>query len=91
MSLQCARMPQRAVTAEIATPDKLRRYGSAMHRVFPFQTIGDIGRHGLELDVYCPSCDASRIVATDDARRRDRLFVKARFRCTGQRPVARAA
>jgi hypothetical protein len=51
----------------------------------PFQTIGDIGRHGLELHVYCPSCYASRIVATDDPRWRDRLFAKARFRCTGQR------
>ena len=34
-----------------------------MLRELPFQTIGDIGRHGLELHVYCLSY-ASRIVAT---------------------------
>ena len=56
-----------------------------MLRELPFQTINDIGRHGLELHVYCPSCYASRIVETDDARWHDRSFAKARFRCTGLR------
>jgi hypothetical protein len=56
-----------------------------MLRALPFQTIGDIGRYGLELHVYCPSCYTSRIVETDNAHWRDRLFAKARFRCTGQR------
>ena len=31
-----------------------------MLRTLPFQTIGDIGRHGLELHVYCPSCCSTR-------------------------------
>ena len=79
-----ARMPQRAVIADIGTLGRARRYRRAMLRL-PFQSIGDVGRHGLELHVYCPSCYASRIVATDDERWRDRLFATPRFRCTGQR------
>ena len=58
-----------------------------MLRELPFKTIGDIARHGLELHVYCSRCYASRIVATNDARWRDRLFASARFHCTGQRPA----
>ena len=54
-----------------------------MLRELPFKTIGDVGRHGLELHVYCPSCYASRIVATDNARWRDQLFATARFRHIG--------
>ena len=60
-----------------------------MLRELPFQTIGDIARHGLELQVYCPSCYATRLVAADDSRWRDRLFATARFRCTGQRDIGR--
>jgi hypothetical protein len=47
-----------------------------MLRDLPFKTIGDVGRHGLEL-VYCPNCYATRLVATDDTRWRDRLFAAA--------------
>jgi hypothetical protein len=60
MHLLRARMPRRAVIADIAPLDKLRRYGWRMLRALPFQTIGDIGRHGLELHVYCPSCYSTR-------------------------------
>ena len=31
-----------------------------MLRALPFQTIGDIARHGLELHVYCPICYSTR-------------------------------
>jgi hypothetical protein len=31
-----------------------------MLRALPFQTIGDIARHGLELHVYCSRCFATR-------------------------------
>jgi hypothetical protein len=31
-----------------------------MLRALPFQTIGDIARHGLELHIYCPSCYSMR-------------------------------
>src|ERR1041384_474811 len=31
-----------------------------MLRQFPFETIGDIARLGLELHVYCPRCFATR-------------------------------
>ena len=60
-----------------------------MLRELPFKTIGDVGRHGLELHVYCSSCYAIRLVSTDDTRWRDRLFAMARFRCTGQRHTGR--
>jgi hypothetical protein len=55
-----------------------------MLRALPFQTIGDIARHGLELHVYCPSCYSTRRLA-DLERWADRCFVTARFRCTGTR------
>jgi hypothetical protein len=79
-------MPQRAITADIATPDKLRRYARTMLRALPSQTIGDIGRHGLELHVYCPSCYSTRRpLAANLERWADRCFATARFRCTGTR------
>src|SRR4029434_4551682 len=31
-----------------------------MLRALPFQTIGDIARHGMELHVYCSRCFATR-------------------------------
>jgi hypothetical protein len=58
-------------------------------RALPFQTIGDIARHGLELHVYCSRCFATRLVSADDTRWRDRLFATACFRCTGQRYTGR--
>ena len=60
-----------------------------MLRELPFKTIGDVGGHGLELHVYRPSCYATRLVTTDDARWRDRLVGTARFRFTGQRYTGR--
>src|SRR4051812_34895986 len=80
-----ARMPQRAVTADTGTPEKPRRYVGNMLRALPFQTIGDIGRHGLALDVHCPTCHTTRSVSTDDPMWRNRLFATARFRCTFDR------
>ena len=53
-ALLCARMPHSAVTADIGTREKPSRYARSMLRALPFQTIGDVGRHGLELHVYCP-------------------------------------
>ena len=50
----------------------------------PFQTIGDIGRHGVELHVYCPSCYSTRQPADLD-RWADRCFATACFRCSGKR------
>jgi hypothetical protein len=55
-----------------------------MLRRLPFQTIGDIGRHGVELHKYCPSCySARRLVDLEPWA--DRCFATARFRCTGTR------
>jgi transposase-like protein len=51
---------------------------------FLFQTIGDIGRQGLELHVYCPSCRSTRR-PVDLERWADRCFATARFRCSGTR------
>ena len=55
-----------------------------MLRALPFQTIGDIARHGLELHVYCPRCYSTRRLV-DLERWADRCFATARFRCTGTR------
>ncbi len=52
----------------------------------PLQTIGDIGRHGLELHVYCPSCYSTRWpLGANLERWSDRCFATARFRCSGTR------
>jgi hypothetical protein len=56
-----------------------------MLRALPFQTIGDIGRLGLEVHVYCPSCYSTRR-PVDLERWADRCFATARFRCSGTRP-----
>jgi hypothetical protein len=55
-----------------------------MLRKLPFQTIGDIGRCGVELHVYCPRCYSTRRLV-DLGRWADRCFATARFRCTGTR------
>ena len=55
-----------------------------MLRALPFQTIGDIARHGLELHVYCPNCYSTRR-PVDLERWADRCFATARFRCSGTR------
>jgi hypothetical protein len=55
-----------------------------MLRRLPFQTIGDIDRHGLQLHIYCPSCYSTRR-PVDLERWADRCFATARFRCTGTR------
>src|SRR4029450_12856474 len=79
-----ARMPQRAVTADIGTLAELRRFAPCSTR-FQFKPSATSPATALSCTFYCPSCYASRIVVTDDARWRDRLFVTARFRCTGKR------
>src|ERR1044072_8867000 len=48
----------------------------------PFQTIGDIARHGLELHVYCPRCFATRRLDLEvNAALHGRAFATTRFRC----------
>jgi hypothetical protein len=59
-------------------------YIECMLRPLPLQTIGDIGRHGLELHVYCPSCYSTRR-PVDLERWADRCFATARFCCSGTR------
>jgi hypothetical protein len=57
-------MQQRAVTADIGTPARLRRYVRVMLRELPFQTIGDIAPYGLELHIYPMTReDAARVGA----------------------------
>jgi hypothetical protein len=55
-----------------------------MLRALPLQTIGDIGRHSLELHIYCPSCYSTRRLV-DLERWTGRCFAAARFRCTRTR------
>jgi hypothetical protein len=77
-----ARMPQRAVTADIGTLCRARRYFRAMLRELPFETIGDITRHGLELHVYCSRCFATRRLDLEvNTALHGRAFATTRFRC----------
>lgn len=59
-------------------------YIAGMLRPLPFQTIRDIGRHGLELHVYCPGRYSTRRLV-DIERWTDRCFATVRFRCSGTR------
>ena len=48
----------------------------------PFQTIGDIARHCLELHVYCPSCYSTRRLDLEvNTALHCRSIATARFRC----------
>jgi hypothetical protein len=79
-----ARLPQRAVIADIATQTICGVTVRTMLRALLIQTIRDIGRHGLELHVYYPSCYSTRRPA-NLGRWADRSFASARFRCSGTR------
>jgi hypothetical protein len=52
LSLQRARMPHHLLSLK---PDDSR----GMLRELPFNTIGDVGCHGLELHFYCSRCYAT--------------------------------
>ena len=53
-----------------------------MLRELPFQTIGDIVRHGLELHVYCSRCFATRRLDIETkAALHGRGIATTRFRC----------
>jgi hypothetical protein len=53
-----------------------------MLRELPFQTIGDIARHGLELHVYCSRCFATRRLDLElNTALNGRDFATTRFRC----------
>ena len=53
-----------------------------MLRALPFQTIGDIARHGLELHVYCSRCFATRrLDLVMNTALHSRAFATTRFRC----------
>ena len=48
----------------------------------PFQTIGDIARHGLELHVYCSRCFATRRLDIETKTAlHGRGIATTRFRC----------
>ena len=54
----------------------------SMLRELPFQTIGDIARHGLELHVYCSRCFATRRLDLEvNTALHGRAIAMARFRC----------
>ena len=79
-ALQRARMPQRAVTADMTR--EAAALVRAMLRALPFQTIGDIARHGLELHVYCSRCFATRRLDLEvNTALHGRAFATTRFRC----------
>jgi hypothetical protein len=75
-----ARMPERAVTADVATPDKLRRYGSRNAPGASIQTIGDIARHAWSYT--SPARAALRPPArSGDEGLRNRAIAPPRLRC----------
>jgi hypothetical protein len=77
-------MPHRLLSVQADESRAATLHIAGMLRALPFQTIGDIARHGLELHVYCPSCYSTRRLV-DLGRWADRCFATARFRCTGTR------
>jgi hypothetical protein len=53
-----------------------------MLRALPFQTIGDIALHGLELHVYCSRCFATRRLDLEvNTALHCRPIATTRFRC----------
>ena len=53
-----------------------------MLRALPFQTIGDVARHGLELHVYCSRCFATwRLDLEVNTALHGRAIATTRFRC----------
>ena len=53
-----------------------------MLRELPFQTIGDVARHGLELHVYCSRCFATRRLDLEvNTALHGRAIATTRFRC----------
>jgi len=83
-ALQRARVSHRLQSVQSDESRVAPLYIAGMLRALPFQAIGDIARHGLELHVYCPSCYSTRRLV-DLERWADRCSATARFRCTGTR------
>lgn len=79
-----ARMPHPMLSVQADDWQRTGAYIEGMLRALPFQTIGDIIAHGLELHVYCPSCYRTRRPVNLEPWA-DRCFATARFRCTGTR------
>jgi hypothetical protein len=59
-----------------------------MLRTLPFQTIGDVARHGLELHVYSSRCFATRRLGIEASTALHyRSFAMATFRCRRCRSI----
>jgi transposase-like protein len=84
LALQRPRMPQPLLSVQADVSRAAAIYVTGMLRELPFKTIGDVGRHGLELHVYCPRCYRTRRPVNLE-RWADRCFATARFRCGGMR------
>jgi hypothetical protein len=68
--------------SEQGQPVETPHLDQGMLRALPFQTIGDIARHGLELHVYCSRCFATRRFDLERNTALDgRAFATTRFRC----------
>jgi hypothetical protein len=62
--------------------ERPRPRSRALLRALPFQTIGDIARHGLELHVYCSRCFATRRLDLEvNTALHGRAIATTRFRC----------
>ena len=56
--------------------------GGGLESALPFQTIGDVARHGLELHVYCSRCFATRRLDLKvNTALHCRAIATTRFRC----------
>ena len=77
-----ARMPQPLLSVQSDETRTLAAHIGGMLRALPFQTIGDIARHGLELHVYCSRCFATRRLDLEvNTALHGRAFATTRFRC----------
>jgi hypothetical protein len=82
LALQRARMPHRLLSVQVDVSREATLYIAAMLRALPFQTIGDIARHGLALHVYCSRCFATRRLDLEvNTALHGRAFATTRFRC----------
>ena len=81
-ALHRVRVPQPLLSVQADESRMAAPYIEGMLRELPFKTIGDVGRHGLELHVYCSRCFATRRLDLEvNTALHGRAIATTRFRC----------
>jgi hypothetical protein len=81
-ALQRVRVPQPLLSVPADESRTAAAQIGGMLRELPFNTIGDIARHGLELHVYCSRCFATRRLDLEaNMAWHCRAIAPPRFRC----------